>query len=553
VVVGRQVDLGVTVSEEICLVMEPSVRNLKGNWHRSGNMGLLLAVLLGVAACLGAFLLEGRIGFSFWDEGYLWYGVQRVLHGEVPIRDFMSYDPGRYYWAAGLLRLFHADGIVAVRVVTMAFVALGVAVGAALVWHQSSGSPIMRFGKCALAIALLVLWAVPWWKGYDAALSIILIASLAWVLTRPSAARFFVHGIVIGVAAMIGRNHGVYGVIACLVVAPLLLLSASKPVWRQCIPAWTAGVVLGYAPILFGLALDHRFAAMFWDSIRFILFEYKGTNLPLPVPWPWTVHDGGAPALSLATQWLTGGLFVLLPFFCAAGLAVVLKGLRRECCMVHAGFAACVATAIPYLNVAFSRADVSHLAQAICPLLIGLLLFPVYGVARSVHRWFVVPLLVIVSLLVALPLHPWYQSQMQPGWRVVDVRGDRLRMSDAAAAPIEAVETLAHRYIPAGGTLLAAPVWPGAYALLGVKSPVWEIYPLFPRGDDFQYQEIARLQQVRPALVLIDDIGVDGREDLRYARTHPRIWEYVNANYRQIQGPDNLPKLLVYIPKSTVE
>jgi len=533
--------------------MESSIRNLKNSWRRADNAGLPFVVLLGVAICLCVFLLEGRLGFSLWDEGYLWYGVQRVLHGEVPIRDFMSYDPGRYYWAAGLLRFFHADGIVAVRAATMAFVAVGVAAGAALVWYQSSGHLIVRFGKCALAIALLVLWAVPWWKGYDAALSILLTASLAWVLTRPSAARFFVHGIVIGVAAMIGRNHGVYGVIACLVAVPLLLSSTSRPVWRQCIPAWMGGVVLGFAPILFGLVLDHRFAAMFWDSIRFMLFEYKGTNLPLPVPWPWTVHGGGALTLSLITQWLTGSLFVLLPLFCIVGLAVVLNGLHRERSIVHAGFVACVATAIPYLNVAFSRADVSHLAQAICPLLIGLLIFPVCGVVRSMHRWFVVPLLVIVSLTVAIQLHPWYQSQVQPGWRVVDVYGDRLRMSDAAAAPIEAVEALAHRYVPAGGTLFAAPVWPGAYALLGVKSPVWEIYPLFPRGDDFQYQEIARLQLARPALVLIDDIGVDGREDLLYAHTHARIWEYVNTNYRRIPEPNNLPKLLVYIPKSTVE
>jgi len=552
-VVGQQVDLGVAISEEICLVMELSVHNFQGNAHRSDNVGLSLVVLLAVVACLGTFLLEGRIGFSLWDEGYLWYGVQRVLHGEVPIRDFMSYDPGRYYWAAGLLRLFHADGIVAVRAATMAFVALGVAAGAALVWHQSSGRLTVRVGKCALAIALLVLWAVPWWKGYDAALSIILTASLAWVLTCPSAARFFAHGIVIGVAGMIGRNHGVYGVIACLLAAPLLLLSASKPVWHRCIPAWALGVVLGFSPILFGLVLDHRFAAMFWDSIRFMLFEYKGTNLPLPVPWPWMVHDEGASTLSLVMQRLTGSLFVLLPLFCIVGLAVMLNGLRRERRIVHTGFVACVATAIPYLNVAFSRADVSHLAQAICPLLIGLLIFPVRGVARSIHRWFVMPLLVIVSLLVALQLHPWYQSQAQPGWRIVDVRGDRLRMSDAAAVSIEAVETLAHRYIPTGGTLLAAPVWPGAYALLGVKSPVWEIYPLFPRSDDFQYQEIARLQQVRPALVLIEDIGVDGREDLRYTHTHPRLWEYVNTNYRQIPGPHNLPELLVYIPKSAVD
>ncbi|MEP7098752.1 MAG: hypothetical protein ABI748_13915 [Dokdonella sp.] len=373
------------------------------------------------------------------------------------------------------------------------------------------------------------------------------------MLARPSAVRCLVHGIVIGVAAMVGRNHGVYGVAACILAVPLWLFCTTKPVWHRCVPAWAAGVVIGFAPILVGLLLDHRFAAMFWDSIRFILFEYKGTNLPLPVPWPWTVHGGSVLTLSLVTRWLIGSLFVLLPLFCLAGLAAVVIGLRRERRLAHPGFVACVATAIPYLNVAFSRADVSHLAQAICPLVIGLLLFPVGDRSRTIYRWLVVPLLLSVSLVVALQMHPWYLSKVQAGWRVVDVRGDRLIMSADAAKSVADVERLAQRYMPAGSTLLAAPVWPGAYALLGVRSPVWEIYPLFPRRDDFQKQEIVRLQLGHPSLILIEDIGVDGRDDLRYARTHPLIWDYLNANYRRVSSPLDPPQLLVYLPKSGVD
>ena len=107
--------------------------------------------------------------------------------------------------------------------------------------------------------------------------------------------------------------------------------------------------------------------------------------------------------------------------------------------------------------------------------------------------------------------------------------------------------------MPSGGTLLAAPVWPGAYALLGVRSPVREIYPLFPRSGSFQKQEISRLQRNHPSLVLIYDIGVDGREDLRYAHTHPLIWDYLQTNYRQLESPRELPELRVYIPKSSTE
>jgi hypothetical protein len=338
--------------------------------QQPGRRIVCAVLLLAGGASLWRFLLEAHLGFNLWDEGYLWYGVQRVLQGEVPIRDFMAYDPGRYYWAAGLLSLFHANGIVAVRAATALFSTLGVVAAAWLVLRGSTGGVLARLGQCAVAVALCLLWMVPWWKGYDAAISIVLAASLARVLAGPSPERFLVHGVVIGLAAVFGRNHGFYGVVACLLATPALMVCANPPTWHRCIPAWLAGVVAGFSPVLLGLALDHQFAAMFWDSVRFLLFEYWGTNLPLPVPWPWTARGDAALSLALFTRWAIGGVFVLLPMFCAIGAAVVVRRFSRERRIGHPEFVACVATALPYLNVAFSRADVSHLAQAIFPLLI---------------------------------------------------------------------------------------------------------------------------------------------------------------------------------------
>jgi hypothetical protein len=504
-------------------------------------------VLFGLIATLGAFLLEGHTGFNLGDEGYLWYGVQRVLHGEVPIRDFMSYDPARYYWAAGLLWLFHANGIVAVRAATAAFAALGVVGTGILVLDGAAGRMAARLGLCVFAMLLCLFWMIPRWKGYDAAISVILTGSLVRLLMYPSTRRFFVHGIVIGLAAMLGRNHGLYGVVACLLVTPVLMLGADRPVWLRCIPAWMAGIVLGFAPILIGLIRDHRFAAMFWESIRFVLFEYKGTNLPLTVPWPWTVSAQG-PLAALLGPWLVGCFFVALVLFCASGAVVVLFQLRREEKIANPVFVACVATAIPYLNVAFSRADVQHLAQAILPCLIGFLVCPWPRRTRTIVQASSLLILVLTTLWVMLPMHPCYVMRTYPDWKSVDVRGDQVWMNADTAASVEAIDELASRHVKTGGTILSVPVWPSAYALLGIRSPVYEIYPLFPRSVEFQDQEIDRLRQADPQMVLVDDVAVDGREELRYAHTHPRIWNYISTHYHQIASPESEPQLKVYLP-----
>ena len=52
------------------------------------------------------YIIQGNIDINLADEGYLWYGSLQTSIGQVPLLDFQSYDPGRYYWVALWFKLF---------------------------------------------------------------------------------------------------------------------------------------------------------------------------------------------------------------------------------------------------------------------------------------------------------------------------------------------------------------------------------------------------------------------------------------------------------------
>jgi len=499
------------------------------------------AVLLGIAALATCLAWEVRVGFGLGDEGYLWYGIQRIALGEVPIRDYQAYDPGRYYFSAWLLQLAGTHGILAIRY-TIALLQ-GLALCLALVWlartHDRRG--ILPF--LTLCAATLAIWMFPRHKLYDISISIGLVCVFAWWITRPTAIRGFLAGMFIGLAAGFGRNHGIYGLVASAAVFVYLAMDRSP--WKQLLLKacpYLAGIIVGYMPMIATMLFVPHFTAALMDSVK-LIFDTKSTNLPLPLPWPWKVRFEGVSFVESVRAFLIGLIFLFLPIVaCLASAFAFLR--RRQGKPLHPLIVASAFCAIPYAHYAYSRADVSHLAQGIFPALICVL--AVSGAMRASARHWLPLLICALSVFVAIPQHPGWQCREAGDCRDFVIGNDVLSVEPGVAADITLLRKLKADFAPDGRNLFVTPLMPGAYAVLEAKSPTMESYTAWNRPANFQQQELERLKAANPGFLLIMDIPLDGRDDLRYRNTHALLDQYIKDNYREVRGYTDNPTYHIY-------
>ena len=140
---------------------------------------LLRTMALAIFVVTALFIWQGSTGFSLWDEGFLWYGAQRVMLGEVPVRDFLSYDPGRYYWSAALMSLWGNNSIMTLRGVVAIFQAMGLFVGLVLIARAKKKQSFLYL---LLSAVTLAVWMFPRHKLFDISLSIFLISVLTYLV-----------------------------------------------------------------------------------------------------------------------------------------------------------------------------------------------------------------------------------------------------------------------------------------------------------------------------------------------------------------------------------
>lgn len=471
-------------------------------------------------------MAQGNIGLDLWDEGFFWYGAQRVTFGEVPIRDYMAYDVGRYYWSGAFLWLSGDLGIISLRysVVFLQIIAVFIFVYSIQKHKQPSGF-VFNF----TAAIIVVLWMYPYFKSFDHFAALLIVSGLILALKTKSTHGFFKCGVLVGLSALIGRNHGLYGLLAAAIALGYVFnaLRNLKYVIKLAV-YFCAGLFISYLPMIFVLLFVDGFAHAYWTHAIKFHFEIKGTSIPLPVPWPWRISPQGMQWDKLMEAVSLGVWYLILPALTILGFVGAFFT-NRVTAFRSPIFLGGVFASLPYMHYAFSRPELFHLSVGVIPLLVAL-----FGFAARQPRFSCVTLIVSLSLLTASVLLPvqWGYAAFRDGkFEKIKVGKDQVLLDSGTISQLRMVNDLVFRFAPEGQSFLAVPFLPGTYPIFERKAPLWEIYGLFPRSKEFQDSEIQRIEKAKPNFAIVWDFPIDGRDELRFKNTHPLIQKYIEDSF----------------------
>jgi hypothetical protein len=215
-------------------------------------------VLLAVSLVCGCLLAEAavlQLGVDDLDEGYFVQQAARVLHGQVPYRDFATlYSPGLMYVNA---LAFDAAGLLGPRVVTL------VARGALALLLVAMARPLVRQPLWAAAPGMFLLAALDdapvRWEPHPGWPSTLFAVLAAWCLGHGRSTRWLVlSGAAAGVAYAFKQNTG------ALILAAILawVLIGRDGLYRALTPLGAFGAVTLVWLLPLALALDWRLAEL---------------------------------------------------------------------------------------------------------------------------------------------------------------------------------------------------------------------------------------------------------------------------------------------------
>lgn len=504
--------------------------------HREITPVVQIAILTCVLV-IGGFCFQGNVGLNLGDEGYLWHNVQRTFEGAVPIRDFRSYDPGRYYWGALWFHLM-SPGLFSLRVALSVFQALGLFMGLCAVRRVISHRWIL-----ILAGMLLMLWMYPRHKIFESCFSMSAVLIAVRLIENPTGRRHLCAGLLVGVAAFWGRNLGVYFFLGFLFLISFLASVHPKKHIVLGYGIWGAGILIGYFPMIAMWMAVPGFFHYFIDSVFKIFSPYAPVE-SLAIPWPWHRSLFMLSRQVALDQFLLGVAYVgVFAFYLISAMVIWINRDKRGSPL----FVASIFIGIPLLHHICGRADFAHFAQGVHPVLVALM--GCYGIVSG-YRHRTVLHVAITGLLCGLSVLLVISSQeiMMSRERLKSLMGEK---SDLVVYSLQDREFWLHRaqvqYIRGlqkclndhqmslDENILLAPFAPGIYPLLKKNAPIWDPFPIHRAPLSGQEQSIMDIESKNVRWALISNAPLDGIESRRFSHTHNILWQYLLKNFERIE------------------
>ncbi len=231
------------------------------------------AALIFVVAGLLLWLMAGNLFILGLDEGIYFDGGLRILHGQVPYRDFFALTgPGSYWLEAAAFRLFGVT-LAAGRVVMVLDVALLTAVVFWLVAQLTRRNVALATAFIFFAFETGLSFRLYANHRWDSSALAMLGVAFAFKAAGPSSRR--------RLACLAG---GFFVAAAAWCTPPVILLVVALGLWllvsregRGMIPAFILGVCLCSLPAGAVLASEHALVPML-HSMTWNLKHYAGAN-----------------------------------------------------------------------------------------------------------------------------------------------------------------------------------------------------------------------------------------------------------------------------------
>ena len=497
---------------------------------------VVFAVCLGFGAALLLYFLQRDVRLDWADEGFLWYGVRQMAHGQVPIRDFQSYDPGRYYWCHWFSPLA-GGGIFGLRFAAALFQGIGLSF-AALSFCRVLKSRL----SIALAVCMAALWQFWFFRLFDSSYSMITLFFALWLLENPSLKRHIVCGIFTGFTVWFGTNHALYALAAFSLLSLFIQVKGALP---QSLPkraGFAIGALAGMLPVwIMALRIPGfwqnycRCFGLLWANLSSGATDVRGNIL-----WPWTIHwhdtlfkslNFGIGLLQCVNLGAQSAVFVLLVlFYLVAAFAIArLRGteLRTQALGIAAFF-----VGVPYLHHVFSRGDITHLGEGIFPMIAGM-------VAFSKPRRPLASFMLVLTLCGALPLGNLFFKAFVPRGKLVHYRigEDRIWVFQNDARFADFIKKLVAEHVPPNETIFLAPIYSTVYCVLDKPSPTYKIFFFKPDAEKEQQRTIRELEDSGVNWALVGDIALDAREELRFSHSQRSVALYLRSHFEQIPVP----------------